>query len=57
MPANLRVGLELVAEAVLAFAGGVRLRLLEAPRDGAARARPLSNGHIAEGEAATFLPA
>lgn len=48
-PANVRVDVELAVEE-LTFAGGVRVRLLEAPHDGVARARPIVNGRIAQGD-------
>jgi hypothetical protein len=58
VPANLRLDLELPAgAAVLAFGSGVRVRLVDPPRDGVAEGRPLANGRIAEGEAATIVPA
>jgi hypothetical protein len=53
--ANIRIDLPLDGVSGLAFAGGVRVRLLEEPRDGAARGRPVAAGRIAEGEAVSAL--
>jgi hypothetical protein len=53
--ANVRVDIELAGISALAFAGGARVRLLEEPREGAARARPVAAGRVAVGGSVSIL--